>query len=152
MSAAAAGQVTTARPDVALHAAVHAFYARQIHLLDHGDVDGFAATFTADGRFFHHPNGRLEPGRDNIATAMRGFLARAAAAGVVRHHWFGMFQIDPGADGTIVVTYYSLVSHTDAERKVTLEPTGVVQDVLVEVDGVLLNSSRTVKPDTLRLR
>ncbi|PYC83783.1 hypothetical protein C7C46_08530 [Streptomyces tateyamensis] len=132
-----------------LHFEVELFYARQQHLLDGGDIPGFTAAFTEDAVFAVRPAALLT-GRQAIGEAMSGLVARFAADGITRHHWFGMRHLTHTADGALRVVYYAMVSHTAADGSVTREPSSVVVDELVRAgDGGLLVASRTITPDTV---
>jgi ketosteroid isomerase-like protein len=123
------------------------FYAKQMQNLDGGDADAFAASFTADGVFVHYPHDEVQ-GRDAILTATREGVARTRALGVVRRHWFGMLEVTAGPDSTICTRYSAITSAVNADGEVRLEPTCMVEDVLVATgDGGYLNHRRTVRRD-----
>ena len=53
----------------ALQAEVQQFYARQMHLLDSGEADAWAETFTEDGVFAANAHPEPARGRETIRTA-----------------------------------------------------------------------------------
>ncbi|WP_461027783.1 nuclear transport factor 2 family protein [Streptomyces sparsus] len=128
-----------------LYAEVRTYYAVQMRRVDALDIEGFADTFTPDGVVVHS-NGVRAEGRAAMVAGMRAALPRYR--GIAVRHWFDHLLIEPGADGTLEVSYCSLVSRTDREGNVTFEPTFVVEDTLVRVDGRLLTRSRVIHRDT----
>ncbi|MEV5139941.1 nuclear transport factor 2 family protein [Streptomyces syringium] len=139
------------RTDVtSLYAEVQHFYARQMQLMDRRDFEAFAATFTEDGEFSHSP-GQLARTRPGIVTELVEFHRRFDDDPVVRRHWFNMIVLDPQEDGSLRTTYYAYVINTRPGREPQPGPVCVVTDVLVRVDGVLLNRSRHVRQDRLLL-
>ncbi|MET7425466.1 nuclear transport factor 2 family protein [Dactylosporangium sp. NPDC005555] len=83
---------------------LESFYVRQLHLLDAGEVDAWAATFTGDAVFTQvAPSGRTfaggapaqRRGRAAIAGALRAAVAKRAGSAVVRRYWLGMLTADP---------------------------------------------------------
>jgi actinorhodin biosynthesis protein ActVIA len=127
------------------------FYAKQTHSLDAGDADGFAATFTTDGVFIHHLRDEVH-GRDAILEATRKGVERTRSLGIVRRHWFGIPEITEGPDNTIHTRYSAITSAVNAAGEVRLEPTCMVEDVLViNPEGGYLNHSRTIRRDDLEV-
>ncbi|ACY98310.1 MULTISPECIES: nuclear transport factor 2 family protein [Thermomonospora] len=124
------------------------FYARQMHLLDGLRLEEYADTFTPDGVVDHAHRGERVAGREAMLASMRAALPRYR--GVVVRHWFDHLVIEPSGDGW-QVTYYSLVTRTDAAGKVEFEPTFTVRDELVrDADGRIRTRSRVIhrdKPD-----
>ncbi|MYT28890.1 MULTISPECIES: nuclear transport factor 2 family protein [unclassified Streptomyces] len=134
----------------ALYAEVQHFYARQMQLMDRRDFEAFAATFTEDGEFSHTP-GQLARTRAGIVVELREFHRRFDDDPVVRRHWFDMLVVDPQQDGSLRATFYALVVDTRPGVDSRLGPSCLVTDVLVRVDGALLNRSRQVRQDRLLL-
>ncbi|MEV6238708.1 nuclear transport factor 2 family protein [Lentzea sp. NPDC051838] len=130
---------------VEVHHEVLTFYARQMRLLDALDVDNYANTFTEDGVTDHAHRGEKVEGRAALIAGAKHALPRYK--GVAVRHWNDHYLIDEVAENTFEVTYCSLVTRTDAEGKVTFEPTFFIEDVLVRVDGQLFTKSRTVHRD-----
>jgi len=128
-----------------LYAEVRTFYARQMRLLDQLDIQRYAETFTEDGVVDHASRGERAQGRAAMIAGMRQALPRYA--GIAVRHFFDHLLIEPLDDERLSVTYYSLVTRTDAAGAVVFEPTFTVEDVLVRVDGALAAKSRTVYRD-----
>jgi actinorhodin biosynthesis protein ActVIA len=129
-----------------LYAEVQTFYARQMRALDDLKLEEYAATFVEDGVVEHASRGEKAQGRAEMLAGMRAALPRYA--GVVPRHWFDKLLITPVDDDTINVSYYTLVTRTDAQGTVTFEPTFIVEDVLVRQNGVLFTKSRVIFRDT----
>lgn len=129
-----------------LRAEVESFYAKQVRLLDGLQIEEYAQTFTVDGVVEHAHRGEKGTGREEMIAGMRAALPRYQ--GVVVRHWFDHLVIEPAADGSINVSYYTLVTRTDGEGRVVFEPTFTVDDVLVWEGGVLLTKSRYIERDT----
>ncbi|MBV1855594.1 nuclear transport factor 2 family protein [Catellatospora tritici] len=123
------------------------FYARQTQLLDGEDGVGFAATFTEDGKFVHLPRGEVVSGRHRIGVETQANLESLSRQGIARRHWFNMLVGEVGPDGVIRTRFSAIITRTDAEGSVSIEPTCEVEDVLVRDEGRLLNHSRTVRTD-----
>jgi actinorhodin biosynthesis protein ActVIA len=141
--------VTSSTTD--LYAQVQQFYAKQMHALDGGAFDEYAATFTEDGEFSHTPGRPAARTRAGIARELKAFHEeRFATDPVQRRHWFNMIAIEPGADGSIRSTCYVLVvTSRPGVRQPEIAPSCVVHDVLVLEDGALLTRSRRVEHDYL---
>ncbi|WP_433547499.1 nuclear transport factor 2 family protein [Streptomyces sp. CA-294286] len=129
-----------------LYAEVQTFYARQMRRVDALDIEGFADTFTEDGCVVH-AGGQRQSGRAEMVAGMRANLPRYR--GVAVRHWFDHLIIDVDADDpdTVRVSYYTLVTLTDAEGKVSFQPTFTVEDELVRRDGRLLTRERVIHRD-----
>ncbi|MEU7742756.1 nuclear transport factor 2 family protein [Nonomuraea sp. NPDC049158] len=132
-----------------LYAEVQQFYATHLHLLDSGDAEGWAATFTDDGVFA--PPTLPEPvqGRAALAAGLRRTAEDLAAAGETHRHWHGMVAVEPRPDGTIGVRCYALVIATRHGGDSRLHRVCVCEDTLVRADGRLLVRHRAVTRDDL---
>lgn len=131
------------------YAEVRHFYAHQIRLLDAADVDGFAATFTEDGVMRHTSRDDHVQGREAIVDSLKASFANHS--GVVPRHWFDHLLVESVAADTVTVSYYALVSLTDAEGRVEFQPTCLVDDVLVVRGDRILTRSRTIRRDDILL-
>ncbi|WP_369389915.1 nuclear transport factor 2 family protein [Streptomyces sp. CG1] len=150
-----------------LYIEVQQFYAHQMPLLEERRLEEFLETLTEDGSIEHRPGGWKIEGRQQLLTEMqlrRGdperplvdeVSAREAREkniayydGLVYRYWFDRMRIDPVDEDTLHVRYQAIVSMTDASGKVSFEPTTVVEDVLVRVDGKLYTRSRLVTHDS----
>jgi actinorhodin biosynthesis protein ActVIA len=130
-----------------LYAEVRTFYAWQMRRVDALDIEGFAATFVADGKVVH-AGGHVQNGREEMLAGMRAALPRYRDIAV--RHWFDhlLIETDPADEDVLRVSYYSLVTQTDREGKVSFEPTFTVEDELVRRDGRLFTRTRTIHRDT----
>jgi len=127
------------------YVAILSFYARQMHLLDELKIEDYAETFTADGAVDHAHKGERADGREAMLAYMRAALPRYRT--VVVRHWFDHLLIEPADDGW-KVDYYSLVTRTDAQGRVTFEPTFTVHDELtVDDDGRIRTRLRVIHQD-----
>ncbi|WP_231626673.1 nuclear transport factor 2 family protein [Streptomyces apocyni] len=130
-----------------LYAEVQTFYAWQMRRVDALDIEGFAQTFTEDGEVVH-AGGQRQRGRAEMVAGMRAALPRYQDIAV--RHWFDHLLIEPDADDpdTLYTSYYTLVTQTDREGKVSFQPTFTVADVLIRQDGRLITRSRVITKDT----
>ncbi|WP_433859351.1 nuclear transport factor 2 family protein [Streptomyces kronopolitis] len=133
-----------------LYAEVQHFYARQMQMMDRRAFEAFAETFTEDGEFSHSP-GQLACTRPGIVAELEDFHKRLYNGPVVRRHWFNMIVVDPQEDGSFLATFYAYVINTRPGAEPQMGPVCLVTDVLVRVDGELLNKSRQVRQDRLLL-
>src|SRR5262249_37694383 len=98
-----------------LYVEVQQFFARQMRLLDSLKIEEYAATFTADGEIVHAHRDERAKGRETMIAGMYAALPRYK--GVVVRHWFDHLLIESAADGSLIVSYNSLVTRCDAEGK-----------------------------------
>lgn len=125
-----------------LYAEVQTFYARQMRRADSLDIEGFAETFTDEGEVVH-ADGERTRGRAEMVAAMRARLPRYRE--VSTQHWFGQLLIESLADGSLGISYYTLVAQVD-ENGLSFQPTYTVDDVLVrEPGGALRTRSRIIR-------
>ncbi|MEU8763238.1 nuclear transport factor 2 family protein [Streptomyces sp. NPDC048659] len=123
----------------ALCAEVRRFHARQMQLLDSGDADAWAATFTEDGLFA--PPSLPEPvrGRAALAEGVRTAHAALVAEGEVRRHLLTTEVVEEpvagDADGAVRVRSYVQVVATRKDEEPRLILMCVCEDVLVSEDG-----------------
>lgn len=133
-----------------LYAEVQQFYARHFHLLDSGDAEGWAATFTEDG--FFHPETLPEPvsGRAALAAGVRTAHQGLLDDGLQRRHWHGMVCVEPRQDAEVLdVRCYALIFTTPRGGSPALHLTCVCEDVLVRVDGCWQVRERRVTRDDM---
>ncbi|KQX56321.1 MULTISPECIES: nuclear transport factor 2 family protein [unclassified Streptomyces] len=131
-----------------LCADIQRFHARQMRLLDSGDAEGWAATFTEDGLFA--PPSLPEPvrGRAALAAGVRAAHKELAAAGEVRRHVLTTAEVDePDADGAVRVRSYVQVVATLRDQAPRLLLMCVCEDVLVVEDGAWRVRERYVTRD-----
>jgi hypothetical protein len=133
-----------------LYLQVQRFYARQMHALDAGDADTWAATFTPDGEFA--ANAAPEPvrGRAAIRQAAHETTRQLAEKGIVRRHWLGMLDVDVRPDGTVGARSYALIVESPRNGRPDVRLSTLCEDVLVPDGDGWLVSRRTVTRDDLR--
>ncbi|MEW2353524.1 nuclear transport factor 2 family protein [Spirillospora sp. NPDC029432] len=138
---------TTSRSIEHIYAEVQQFYARHMQLLDAGEAEEWAMTFTEDGVFA--PPSLPEPirGRANLAAGARKAAEERAAAGETHRHWQGMIAVDPRPDESLHVTCYTQVLVTPRNGSTRLHLMCVCRDVLVRENGRLLVRERRVTRD-----
>jgi 3-phenylpropionate/cinnamic acid dioxygenase small subunit len=134
----------TSTAQVELHIEVADFYARQMPLLEEGELEAFADTFTADCVFGYEGAWQVV-GRDALLGGVRANVPRYGTSRI--RHWFDARQITVRADGTIESRANSLVSVTSETGDVTFEPSCVVRDELVRTEDGLRVKSRTIRHD-----
>jgi bifunctional aromatase (cyclase/dehydratase) len=136
--------------DVLLYTEVVRFYARQAHLLDSGEAERWAETFTEDGQFVQ--NARPEPwiGRDQIRERMRAGLDRIAGEGLQRRHWMGMVDLVSYDDETVTTRYYAAIYSTVKDGVPQLYLSTAVDDILVRTAEGLKVRHRLVSHDNVR--
>jgi actinorhodin biosynthesis protein ActVIA len=131
----------------ALYAEVQQHQARQMHALDEGKFEEYAATFTPDGLFRHTPGREPARGREAIVRELYEFHERYADDPVQRRHLFTMLAVDELDDTSVQADFYALVL-TTRTTGLTVGPSCPVRDVLVRADdGRLLTASRWVEHD-----
>ncbi|MFD6354300.1 nuclear transport factor 2 family protein [Nocardia tengchongensis] len=139
--------MTTVASRAELYTEVQQFYADQMQRLDNRDIPGYAQTFTEDAEFEHTPGRPPARTRAGIIADLVAFHQRFEADPMQRRHWFGMTDLRPQDDGSIIATSYCLVVKIRPGRAPEINPSCVVHDVLVHLDGALLTRSRRVSHD-----
>ncbi|MER6165463.1 SRPBCC family protein [Streptomyces violaceorubidus] len=114
------------------YASIQQFYARQMRLLDEGEGDAWAGTFTDDGVFDQSSFTEPVRGRASIASAVRE--RPAPPPGTVRRHWLGLPAAWRFPDGSVRTGYDALVVSTSAGAAPVLRLSTSCRDVLV-ADG-----------------
>ncbi|MGV9297621.1 nuclear transport factor 2 family protein [Amycolatopsis sp. NPDC003676] len=126
------------------------FYSRQMHLLDDGKVDEWAATFTEDGSFGANAHPAPFVGRTAIADGARKAHAALAERGVQRRHWLGMLAAEPRTEGGYRVRSYAQILETPRGGQTTVLMSTTCDDVLVRTsEGEWRVQSRAVRRDDL---
>nr|WCI13839.1 LaxC1 [Streptomyces setonensis] len=134
----------------ALQAEIQQFYARQMHLLDSGEADAWADTFTEDGVFAANAHPEPARGRDTIRAAAAQAAAQRAEQGIQVRHWLGMLEVRPQEDGSVRALTYALIVNTPLGGSPQVHLSTTCEDVLVRgKDGEWLVSTRQVKRDDL---
>ncbi|GAQ52029.1 nuclear transport factor 2 family protein [Streptomyces acidiscabies] len=136
--------------DLLLYTEVVRFYARQAHLLDSGQAERWADTFTEDGEFVQ--NARPEPwiGRAQIRERMRTGLDRIAGEGLQRRHWLGMVDLVSYDEETVTTHYYAAIYSTVENGSPQVYLSTAVDDVLVRTPEGLKVRHRLVSHDNVR--
>ncbi|MFY4723613.1 nuclear transport factor 2 family protein [Streptomyces sp. LaBMicrA B280] len=151
-------QPTTARAAVrsphaeafgALYAQVQQFYAHQMQLLDLGECERWAATFTEDATFEVPTLPEPVAGRAALAAATGRTAAQLAASGIRHRHFIGMFDVGEQPDGTVHVRSYAIVYASPVGGAPQVHRVCVCDDVLVRVAGGLQVAARLVTRDDL---
>jgi SnoaL-like domain len=135
-------------PD-SLYLGIQHFYSRQMHALDAGEADAWAATFTEDGEFAANAHAEPTRGRAALAAAARANCAELARQNVVRRHWLGMLTVRPLADEKVHARCYALVIATPKAGKPELAFSTLCEDTLVREGETWLVQQRTVTRDDL---
>lgn len=135
-------------PTTGDHSTIQQFYARQMQLLDDGEIALWAETFTEESTF--RSNGMPEPiiGRAAISQGAREVADRVAASGVQRRHLMSMLAVTASVDGVVTATSYVPVVETK-DGKASLFVSTVLTDELVSENGQWLVRARTVSRDDL---
>jgi len=114
---------------------VQGLYARQSHLIDGGDAEGWADTFTADGVFASPSYPAPVRGTEALAVFARRFVQAGEAAGEVQRHVLTNVDVTrlEGAEAE-VRAYLQIIAtrRGEASRLVRLT---TVSDRLVRRDG-----------------
>ncbi|MCX4766674.1 nuclear transport factor 2 family protein [Streptomyces sp. NBC_01275] len=121
----------------AAYASLQQFYARQMRLLDEGEGQAWADTFTEDGVFDQSTFTEPVRGRAAIAAAVRD--RPGPPPGTVRRHWLGLPAAWRFPDGSVRSGYDALVVTTAAGGAPGIRLSTSCQDVLVaDGDGWLV--------------
>jgi actinorhodin biosynthesis protein ActVIA len=139
--------MTDQRTLAELYAEVQQFYAHQMHLLDEGRIEEFAATFTPDGSHQPSPNKPPAHGREHIVAAILEFDERYRDDPVVRRHWFNMLTVAPDGAHSVHTAFYGLVVATRPGVPPTIPTSCFVHDELHRENGELFVRSRRIDHD-----
>ncbi|MFE1252131.1 nuclear transport factor 2 family protein [Streptomyces sp. NPDC058735] len=132
-----------------LHAEVQQFYAHQMQLLDLGEAERWAHTFTEDATFAVPTLPEPVRGRAGLVAATTRAAAELAAAGQRHRHFIGMLDVRPRNDGAVAVRSYAIVYASQVGGESRVHRVCVCDDVLLRRDGELRVSARTVTRDDL---
>jgi uncharacterized protein (TIGR02246 family) len=146
--------VATASPahgeTAGLHSEIQHFLARQMRLLDAGDTDAWAETFTEDGVFAVNALPEPARGRETIRQTAARLHAQRVEEKVQVRHWLGMLDVTPEEDGTVRARAYALLIRTPLGGQAAVEVSTTCEDVLVRgADGGWLVRSRQIRRDDL---
>lgn len=132
-----------------LHAEIQQFYAHQMQLLDLGEAEQWAHTFTEDATFAVPTLPEPVRGRAGLVAATSRASAELAAAGQRHRHFIGMLDVRPRPDGAVGVRSYAIVYASQVGGASRVHRVCVCEDVLLRQDGELRVSARTVTRDDL---
>ncbi|MGP3691655.1 nuclear transport factor 2 family protein [Streptomyces sp. IBSNAI002] len=133
----------------ALYAEVQQFYAHQMQLLDLGESQRWAETFTEDATFDVPTLPEPVRGRPGLVAATSRTAAQLAEAGQRHRHFIGMFDVAERPDGTVDVRSYAIVYASVIGGDSQVHRVCVCEDVLVRVEGALQVATRRVTRDDL---
>ncbi|MDI5967327.1 nuclear transport factor 2 family protein [Streptomyces sp. SL13] len=137
--------------NTALYAEIQQFYAHQMHLLDGGDADAWAQTFTPDGVFAANAHPQPAVGRETIRAAASKVKAQHAEEGLQVRHWLGMMDITEQPDGSVLARTYALIINTPRGGQAAVSLSTTCDDLLVrDENGAWLVADRKVVRDDLR--
>ncbi len=137
--------------NAALYAEIQQFYARQMQMLDGGDADAWADTFTEDGVFAANAHPQPAVGRETIRVAATKVKAQHAEEGLQVRHWLGMVEVTEQPDGTVLARSYALIINTPRGGQAVVGLSTTCDDVLVrDGEGGWLVANRQVVRDDLR--
>jgi bifunctional aromatase (cyclase/dehydratase) len=126
---------------------VQQFYARQMRLLDSGEAEQWADTFTEDGVFHQNVDPAPLEGRPAIAVAARRRIETIKSDDLTRRHWLGMLETDEQPDGTVRTRYYAMAMATPQGGRLEVYVSTVSEDVLVRTQDGWLVKHRYVVHD-----
>jgi ketosteroid isomerase-like protein len=121
-------------------------FARQAHAIDGGDAAGWAATFTADGRFVSPTYKLTATGPAELTTFADNSNSGALARGEQLRHYMSQTVITVVGPGVFRVDGYLTIMATSRDGA-RVDRSLVVLDELHRVDGTWLVHSRTVFND-----
>ena len=128
------------------HAILH-FYARQMQLLDDGEIGPWVQTYTENATFDSNAMPAPLVGRETILRAATEHN-RMHQAGTQRRHLLSNLALAPGRDGTVTATSYVTIVETH-QGTTALRFSTVLEDELVRADGGWLVRTRRVRRDDL---
>jgi hypothetical protein len=101
--------------DLADRMAILDLYARQSHLIDGGDAQGWAETFTVDGSFESPTYGLTATGRAALRDFADASNTGALERGVQFRHWTNQYVFEPHSPTEVAVEAYMLIIATSGE-------------------------------------
>ncbi|MFE6848431.1 nuclear transport factor 2 family protein [Streptomyces sp. NPDC057686] len=132
-----------------LYAEVQQFYAHQMQLLDLGESQLWAETFTEDAVFDVPTLPQPVRGRAGLVAATSRSAAQLAEAGQRHRHFMGMFDVCERPDGAVDVRSYAIVYASQIGGESRVHRVCVCEDVLVRAEGALRVATRRVTRDDL---
>jgi hypothetical protein len=147
-SVSTAERTLHSREFAALYTQAQQFYAHQMQILDAHDTERLADTFTEDAVLeAPRPPGPAAP----VAPAhyVRAGAERRRRAGSRLHHWVGMLDVRPRADGSLRTRCSALVYVTPGGGGPKVLYVCVMEDVLVRAQDRWRTAHRRVTRDDL---
>jgi 3-phenylpropionate/cinnamic acid dioxygenase small subunit len=141
------GQFTAPAVSVQLYCSVQLFYARQMQLLDDGNVEAWVDTFAEDAPFYSSSRADPVVGRPDMIRVMGAVRDGRVAAGIVRRHWIGMLDLWPQPDGTVHTRAYAIVFATRQGEGPAVQLCTVCRDVLAPQEDTWCVRERRVTHD-----
>ncbi|MFD2471032.1 nuclear transport factor 2 family protein [Amycolatopsis silviterrae] len=133
-----------------LYQEVQAFYAKQMQLMDDGEVEPWAQTFTSDATIANNANPAPASGRELILKVARKLAADVESRGVQHRHWTGMLVVDSESADRVRTQLYAMVAEIPAGGEARLWRSTFCRDTLVRgVDGWQV-SRRVVTHDDIQ--
>ncbi|WP_063774830.1 nuclear transport factor 2 family protein [Kitasatospora azatica] len=132
-----------------LYHQVQQFYAQQMQLLDSGNAEEWAETFTEDGVFAANAHPEPAAGRAVITAAARTATDDYAAKGIQRRHWLGMVSVERRGADEVFAQCYALVIETPRGGQAAVRVSTRCDDLLVRVEGRWQVKHRQVTRDDL---
>ncbi|MEU9155344.1 nuclear transport factor 2 family protein [Streptomyces sp. NPDC048417] len=131
-----------------LRPGVEQFYAQQMFLLDSGQAEAWAETFTPEGVFAANAHPEPFVGRAAIASGARQAADAYAAQGVQRRHWLGMVAVERRDEDRVLARSYALVIETPRGGSPAIRASTLCEDILVrEGEGWLVADRRVTRDD-----
>ncbi len=129
--------------------AIHRAYARQSHLIDGGDAEGWAATFTPDGEFVSPSYDAPVAGTAALVRFATSFADAGAAQGLVARHVVTNVDVHRQRDdGSVEARAYLQIVTTGSGEDSRLVRLTTLADLWVPVaDGWRLRRRRVRRDD-----
>ncbi|MFF4508488.1 nuclear transport factor 2 family protein [Streptomyces sp. NPDC001401] len=115
---------------VGLYEQVQQFYARQMQLLDGGEVDAWADTFAEDGVFVTNAQPGPTVGRRALAAGAREAVEYLTAQGIQRRHMLGTVSVTGREGARVSVRSYVLLVETARGGRAAVLCSATCEDVL----------------------
>ena len=125
--------------------AIHEVIARYAWALDTGDVEGFIACFSHDGRLVW--DAFEQPQSWQGAAALRHFanFFRAIPSSAGRQHHVSNIVVTPAEDGTATARSYAMVALRQGDGPHALHVMGWYEDTLRQEDGEWRLAERVIR-------
>ncbi|MGC4984728.1 nuclear transport factor 2 family protein [Streptomyces sp. DT193] len=137
------------REFAALYTQAQRFYAHQMRLLDAHDTESWAETFAEDALLQLLSLPGPVQARAGLDGYVRAGAARQRRAGSRLHHWVGMLDVQPQADGSLHTRCSALVYVTPSQGGPKVLYVCVMEDVLVRFGDEWRIAHRRVTRDDL---